>query len=325
MNSPTLPAEEFLRRVQSAKDILIATHVNPDGDALGSALAVKHWLDDLGVPSEVLCNNPAPYNLEVLPQADCVRQTPSRSGHDLAIVVDLDNFDRLGCVRGTIEAVPNVVLIDHHVPHESPGQLRIVDSSAPATALIILRLFEALGVNLTQQIADCLLAGIVTDTGSFRYRNTTAESLHAAARLLECGANIVQVGEEVYGKRPLHSLELVGRMLGKMHLEMDGRLAWASLSVADFEEFGAEEVHTEGLTNELLSISTVQIAAVLRQPVGKIVRASIRSRGPWDVASVARQFGGGGHRNAAGCTFETDLITAERNLVEGLRKCLESS
>lgn len=304
--------------------MLISTHVNPDGDALGSALAIKHWLDDQGKANELICNNFAPYNLEYLPNVGSIKKSPERAGHDLAIVVDLDNFDRLGATRPFIEAIPDVILIDHHVPHESPGTLRIVDSAAPATALILLRLFEQLEVNLTKEIADCLLTGIVTDTGSFRYRNTTAEALHAAARLLERGANIVQVGEEVYGKRPLHSLELVGRMLSKMHLEMDGRLAWAALSERDFADFGADEVHTEGLTNELLSIHTVQIAAVLRQPVGKIVRASIRSRGEWDVAGVARQFGGGGHRNAAGCTFETSLEDAESQLVEGLRRCLES-
>lgn len=316
--------KEFFSQIERAQDVLIGTHLNPDGDALGSALAIMHLLDEIGVKNEVICNNLAPYNLQFLPGADRVKLKPERSGHDLGIVLDLDNFDRLGRTREHFEDIPDIILIDHHVPHEGPGSLRIVDSSAPATALIINRLLEQSKSEITPEIALCLLTGIVTDTGSFRYGNTTPEALHASANLLAKGGDIVLVCEEVYGKKPLQSIELAGRMLSKLQLDMDHRIAWAVLNSQDFEEFGGTEVHTEGLINEMLAISTVKVAALVRQPSGGRVRASLRSRDPIDVSEVARVFGGGGHKNAAGCTFDTDIDHAEMMLVEELRRCLES-
>jgi len=315
---------EFQAAVRTATSVLISTHLNPDGDALGSALAMSHYLDQLGVPNEVICNNLAPYNLEFLPGVDRVRLEPTRS-HDLAIVLDLDSMTRLGRTQPAIEACGKLILIDHHVPHEEPGDLRIVDVSSPATALILTRLLQRVGATLTAEISSCLLAGIVTDTGSFRYRNTTPEALHAAAALLEHGGDIVQICEEVYQRKPLMSVKLLGKTLDNMKLEMDGKLAYSQLSLADFEETGAGEPHTEGLVNELLFINTVQIAFVVREPQAGKVRASIRSRGPYDVTSAVRPFGGGGHKNAAGCTFEEPLESALAKLVEALKACLASS
>lgn len=315
-------AAAFLEQVNSARDVLIGTHLNPDGDALGSALAIAHYLHDRGIAFEFVCNNPVPYNLEFLPGKEWLKLEPERKGHDLGIVLDLDNFDRLGRTRPYFEALERVVLIDHHVPHTAPGSVRIVYPGTPATALLVTQLFGELGVTMTPAIAQCLLTGIVTDTGGFRFRNTTPESLHLAANLLVAGGNIVEVTEEVYARQPLHSLELYGRALSRMHVECEGKLIWTSLREEDFREFGAAEVHTEGFASQLLTVDSAQIVIVLRQPEGKIVRASIRSRKGYDVSEVARKFGGGGHPNASGCTFPDSLEEAETLLVEEARRCL---
>ncbi len=318
-------ADQFVEACRKHRRVLIGTHLNPDGDALGSALAMSLYLDEIGVQNEVVCNNLAPYNLKFLPHVDRVKLEPEQTDYQLGIVLDLDSTERLGRTKPYFESCEELIVIDHHVPHEEPGTLRIVDVEAPATSLILARLFRTIGAPITHDMATCLLAGIVTDTGSFRYRNTTPESLHTAADLLVAGGDIVEVCEEVYQKKPLHSVRLLGRTLDHLQLAEENQIAWSTLSARDFVETGANEENTEGLVNELLAVDTVQMAALIREPrVGK-VRASLRSREGYDVAAVAREFGGGGHRNAAGCTFEVSLDQAERQLVEALKRCLASS
>jgi len=318
-------AAQFLEEIRKASSVLVGSHLNPDGDALGSALAVSHYLDGLGVPNEVLSNNRAPKNLEFLPGVDRIRLTPSGAKHDLAIVVDLDSLDRLGSVRPAFDACPRMIVVDHHVPHAAPGDLRIVDTDAPATALILTRLFRELGVPLTPDIATCLLTGIFTDTGSFRFRNTTPESLSLSAILLESGADINLVSDEIYGRIPLSAQRLYGRVLQHMQLTKSDQICWSTLGLSDFRETGAADEDTEGFANDLLCVATVEIAAFFRETKPNCIRTSLRSRRDFDVSAVAREFGGGGHRNAAGCTVEAPLDQAVSRVVKRLELCLESS
>jgi phosphoesterase RecJ-like protein len=318
-------AGQFLEEIRKASSVLVGSHLNPDGDALGSALAVSHYLDGLGVSNEVLSNNQTPKNLEFLPGVDRVRSEPLRTDHDLAIVLDLDSLDRLGSVRPFFEACPRMVVIDHHVPHAAPGDLRIVDVEAPATSLILARLLIALEAPLTPEIATCLLTGIFTDTGSFRFRNTTPESLSLSAILLEKGADINMVSEEIYGRIPLSAQRLYGRVLQRMKLTKNNRVCWSTLRLTDFTETGAADEDTEGFANDLLCGATVEIAAFFRETKPDCIRTSIRSRRDFDVSAVAREFGGGGHRNAAGCTIHGPLDQAAASVVERLESCLESS
>jgi phosphoesterase RecJ-like protein len=262
--------------------------------------------------------------LEFLPGIERVSQEPVEERFELGILVDLDAVERLGNVAPYFDRCDRLIVIDHHVPHQKPGDLRIVDTSAPATAVILTRLFLDLDVPITPSMATCLLTGIVTDTGSFRFRNTTPEALSLAAALLERGGNIVQVSEEIFQRKPLHSQRLLGHLLDRMHLSTDGRIAWGTLSIQDFEKLGAKDEDTEGFVNELLFIDSVELAAVLREAKPGRVRVSLRSRGEWDVAEVARAFGGGGHRNAAGCTLEMPVEQAEQALVEKMEACLAS-
>jgi len=316
---------EFTDLLDRCHSVLIGTHLNPDGDALGSALALALALDQRAISSLVLCHNEAPRNLRFLPGIESVRQTTDDRAVDGAFLVDLDALHRLGSVRHAFESVEPLVVIDHHIPHEAPGTLRIIDVHSPATALILYRLFQGAGMDITPEIATCLLTGIVTDTGSFRFRNTTPESLSAASQLLEHGADMHQIAEHVYQTRPLKAVRLLGKCLDHMRLSEDQKVAWSTLRHDDFTETGAQEEDAEGLANELLSIETVQIAMILREHKPQNIRCSMRSRSPWDVASIARKFGGGGHRNAAGCTFETTMEHAAEQLVIAAKQCLESS
>ncbi len=311
---------ELKARALAARGVLVGTHLNPDGDALGSALAFSLWLDGLGVPNEVLCHNEAPRNLRFLPKVESVREAPTIEA-DFGVVLDLDALDRLGSTAPYFEAV-GFALIDHHIPHNAPGELRIVHTDAAATALLVARLLMDSGETITPEMATCLYTGIVTDTGSFRFRNTSPEALATAATLLERGADFVTVSENVFQSRRLASARLLGRTLAGMRLDRNDRLAWGKIAAGDFASSGATDDDTEGFVNELLSIDTVQIAALLREIRPGTVRVSARSRGDLDVAEALRAFGGGGHRNAAGCTFETSLPEAETLLVARLREAL---
>lgn len=314
----------FKEELSEAKTVLIGTHLSPDGDALGSAMAMSMYLDSIGVQNEVLCHHPAPRNLEFLPGVERVQQAPKLDHYDLGIVLDLDSMERLGKMEPYFAKCRRLAVIDHHIPHAAPGDLRIVDTDAPATAVILTRLLVELKATITPEMATCLLAGVVTDTGSFRFRNTTPESLALSAYLLECGGDLNRISEEVFQSKTLSSVQLLGHTLEVMRLACDEKVAWSVLSHDDFERTGGADQDTEGFVNEMLFITTVQIAALMREPVKGKVRCSIRSRGNYDVAEVARHFGGGGHRNAAGCTIELPLEQAEEQLVARLKECLAS-
>ena len=324
MSGDPATAAELDKVIRQAKSILIGTHLNPDGDALGCALALSLYLDSIGKKNEVVCHHLPPKNLEFLPGSERIHQVVQDPDFDLAIMLDLESIERLGTVGPHFENAPHLVLIDHHIPHHAPGDLRIVDTKAPATAVILTRLLVELGATITPDMATNLLTGIVTDTGSFRYRNTTPEAMHLAALLLENGGNLNQISEEVYRSRPIAGMKLLGIMLTKMKTACNDRLAWSILVHDDFVKCGATEEDTEEFVNELLTIDTVLIAALAREGKPGKFRVSLRSRGKYDVAQVAREFGGGGHINAAGCSFETTPEEAEALLVEGMKKCLGS-
>ncbi len=318
-------SDAWLNEVKHAGSVLIGTHLNPDGDALGSALAVSFYLDGLGIRNEVICHHPAPKNLRFLPGVSRIRQIPVEEKHDLGIILDLDSSERLGDAAPYFQGCQRIIVVDHHIPHEKPGDVRIIDTGSAATAVILTRLLRAIGAPFTPEISTCLLTGIVTDTGSFRYRNTNPESLAAASFLLEHGGDINLVSEEIFQSKPLASQRLLGHVLETMQLEANGQIAWSAVSLADFEWAQAKDEDTEGFVNELLFIETVRIATLLREPKPGKVRASLRSRADIDVAAVARLFGGGGHRNAAGCTFDGTLEEVEQILIRELKLCLASS
>jgi phosphoesterase RecJ-like protein len=260
-----------------------------------------------------------------LPGVGRVRQAPKEEKHDLGIIVDLDATDRLGTTEPYFAACETTIVVDHHVPHQAPGNIRIVDTGAAATAAILTKLFLAIEANITPAMATCLLTGIVTDTGSFRFRNTTAESFVLAGHLLACGADINQISEEIFQSKPAAAARLLGMVLERMHLEADDRIAWSTIHLIDFEHTGSRDEDTEGFVNELLSIESVQIAVLARETKPNVIRVSLRSRRGFDVAEVARQFGGGGHKNAAGCTLDGEIEPAVKILVERLKQCLASS
>ncbi len=318
----TIALRQIVEPILHADTFAIVAHLHPDGDALGSALALYHALNSLKKHTvHVFCHDPVPEIYRFLPGSEVVcSEDQPRTTYDMAIVCDMSQLSRAGKFEPLIRSARTIVQVDHHVPLERFTDLRLVDTRAAATAELAYKLIRALKVPLTPEIATCLMTGIVTDTFSFKFPNTTPQTLRIASVLQAHGANLSAINEEVFETRSFASVKLLGFALSTIQRTPDGRIAWVSVSRKAFEEAGAKEDETEGIVNFARSVRGVEVAMFLRETPNNKVRVSLRSRGKVNVAEIANRFGGGGHENAAGCTLETSLAEAEQLLLEEVRK-----
>jgi bifunctional oligoribonuclease and PAP phosphatase NrnA len=301
--------------IRAGQEIVVACHVNPDGDAIGSLCALGVACERLGKRVAMVSPDGVPELYRFIPGWE--RVTTAAAGRfDVGIGVDADGSDRLGTAEAVVLAAGVVIDIDHHVGPDSFGSVRLIVPQAAATGELVYELIRELGVDIDVAIAEALMAAIVTDTGSFRYPSVTAETLRITADLVERGAHPQAVWERVYGQRPLTTTHLLGRALVATRRTADGRLVWATLSRSDFERAGAEEDETEGIINEIRAVEGAGVAILLREQVDGQVRISFRSKDGTDVSALAEQFGGGGHRAAAGATLPGPLPAAEQRVIE---------
>jgi bifunctional oligoribonuclease and PAP phosphatase NrnA len=312
--------------LRSADQIVVATHENPDGDAIGSLTAAAAGLRQLGkrVRTYLEPSSSIPSELRLLDVAGLERHLEeSELGGWTLLALDCATMRRLGRGhRGVIEAVATVVDIDHHYDNTRFGAVNLIDGSASSTAEILLDVLEALGVELTPDIAQSLYVALVTDTGRFQQRTTGPNALRMAARLVDAGVDIQLVYRRVFETVPLRKLRLLGRVIDHLVLSEDGRVAISHVTRADFTALGAAESDTEGLVDHLRAMAGVEVAGLIREPpfaddgVAPPNRVSLRSRGAIDVSAIARKSGGGGHKQAAGFSHGGDLISIHRFIAD---------
>jgi phosphoesterase RecJ-like protein len=301
-----------------AKSIALACHVNPDGDTLGCILALGHALKALEKDVTLLSTDGVPDILRWMPGADWILTRSERRDFDVAVVCDAGALDRVGrSVLPIVESAPVLIDIDHHVTEEMVfGNIRILDPKAAATAELVWLLIRALEKQsqpLTNEaIALCLMTALVTDTGSFRYRNVRPQTFRLAATLQQLGAHPAPIDELVFENRSFASIKLLGRALDSMQVTSDGSIAWARVTARDFEELGATDADTEGIVSHVRAVKEVRVGILFREIPGNKVRLSLRAREGADVNKIANVFGGGGHRLAAGCSLEPPLEEVER-------------
>lgn len=307
----------------NATNIVLASHVNPDGDTIGSVLALVHALQILGKKTTPISTDGIPALLKWLPGVDQFSTTTDQRGFDLAVVCDAGAIERIG--RSKIELVnsaPILLNIDHHIPDVPFGHIRMIDSTAAATAELVYDLLvlleERTGIALrTKEVALALQTGIITDTGGLRFQNVTARTLKLAAILQELGAEPAYVSEFVFETRPLAGLKLLGRALENLRVTEDGHIAWTTVTAKDFQEFNATDADTEGIVTHVRSVEGVKIGVLFREASDNKIRISLRAREGADVNRIANVFGGGGHRLAAGCSLQIPMEEAiERILAE---------
>jgi bifunctional oligoribonuclease and PAP phosphatase NrnA len=307
------------KAIRNASRIVLACHVSPDADALGSLLGMALGLESLGKEVRAVSPDGVPRLYRFLPGWERV-QTAVAGDWDLAIGLDADGADRLGSARDALLRQPVVINVDHHKGKTPYGDIQLVDRTAAATGELVYAVLEELEVAVTPEIAVCLLAAVLTDTGSFRYTNTGAETFRLAAALVEAGAHPSPIYEAVYGSRPFAASRLLGRLLSSLARSDDGRIVWGVLSQHDFRQLGVETDAAEGFVDQVRMVEGGEVAVFFREEADGAVRASLRSRGEVDVARVAEEFGGGGHAAAAGCTVAGPPSEAVRRVLEVIRR-----
>jgi len=301
--------EDLLRRIRQGNRFLLTSHVNPDGDAIGSELGLARLLRGLGKGAVVWNHDPTPALYRPLPGSERIHvgEEPPAGFPDMfdaVIVLECPSPDRTGLEKQLAERP--VINIDHHLGNQCYGVINWVDSAAPAVGEMVYRLAQGLKVSLEPEVASCLYLTLVTDTGGFRFSNATAAAFEAAATLVREGAHPEQVSQWLYESQPLAVVRLLGEMLQTLQTHEAGRVATGRLTREMFARVGASPGDSEGLIDHLRSIAGVDAVALIRELEDGSHKVSLRSRGEVDVEKIARHHGGGGHRNAAGFTLKGD-------------------
>jgi len=307
--------------LNKADNVLVVTHVDPDGDALGSLTAMGSALKQQGKLVTLACDDNVPARFAFLPLADEIQQKPARAAaYDLLIALDCGDDLRMGRVFSTLSGpLPTILNIDHHVTNTRFGDVNLVDPTATSTAEMLYQLFVALGYPITPAMALSLLTGLVTDTLGFRTAGVTAATLRIAGELVEAGADLAHVTLHALNLRTLSTIQLWRTGLNNMHLE-DG-LIWTTITQQERAAVGFRSNSSVGLVNLIADVEEAAMGAVIMEMADGSVRVGFRCRSPYNVADVAVQLGGGGHPLAAGCALDGPLPEAEALVV---RLCKEA-
>jgi bifunctional oligoribonuclease and PAP phosphatase NrnA len=312
-NNGTTDLREVADAVRSHDRFLITTHENPDGDSLGSILAMKLALEQLGKDAVMYLSGETPLPSEyTFMSLDGIRRSlPDDSSERVVLALDCANARRIGPDPTMLERAPLVIDIDHHHDNTRFGNINVIVASASSTGEILRDLFEVMEIDLTPDIAEALYIALVTDTGRFQYANTTPKTLRVAAELVEAGANVHRVFQTVYENVAFAKLKLLARALEHARVYEGGRMIVSHLERSDFEAAGAEEPFSEGIIDYLRAVEGAEIAALIREPPtqnGPLRRVSLRTRAEEiDVSAIARKSGGGGHPQAAGFSSESSV------------------
>ena len=316
---------QIVATISSYESFLIATHIRPDGDALGSLLAMSFMLRKLGKKADAYCQDTVPPGQRFLPGSESILHSNPEIGHyQAAILVDCGDLHRVGnTLAPQLEQIPLLINIDHHVSSSPFGNLYWVDPLASSTCEMLYRLSLALALPLDAAIASQLYTGILMDTGSLRFSNTTKQVLEIMAALVGAGAQPAYIAQQVYESDSPNRMRLLAEVLRTVCFHADHRLATAEITQAMFAKTGTSAVDSEAFINQLRSVKPVQIAMMFREEANGVVYASLRSKDDVDVASFAEKYGGGGHRHAAGLRVSGELAKVRKQLTEEVLNYLQ--
>ncbi|PKN60346.1 MAG: DHH family phosphoesterase [Deltaproteobacteria bacterium HGW-Deltaproteobacteria-11] len=292
---------------------LITSHERPDGDALGSELALYHMLSAGGKTAVVYNQDQTPHHYRFLPGADViVHELPPTETFDAAFILDCSELERVGREAGRIRKIRQIVNIDHHVSNGGFCDAALLDAGASSTGELIYRLAEAMALTLTPEMATNLYAALLTDTGGFCYGNTTRDCLVIAGRLVENGARPQWISENLYENAPLVKIRLLAVVLESLALDLNGKVGSMIVTQENLARTDALQEHTDGFVDLPRTIEGVEISILFSELEENHFKLSLRSKGRFDVERVARKLGGGGHVNAAGCRIRGDIATVKR-------------
>src|SRR6185295_14715334 len=312
--------DQVVQLIEQKQRFMITSHIRPDGDGLGSGLALYWMLKSLNKDAEVVLHDRVPPAYNVLPGSDRVLvQDDVTHRYDAAFIIECSDVDRPGLPSLANQFVVN---IDHHSTTEAFGHINWIDATSAAVGEMIYNLCKALGVEVTKEIAECIYTALLTDTGSFHFSNTTERTLKIASELVRRGVEPARISEALFYSAPFSKIKLLGLVLSNIERDESGRIAWITLDRSTVYEADACEEDSDGIVNHALSIGDVEAVAFFKELTPGAYRISLRSKGKNNVAKVAEGFGGGGHRNAAGCRIEGEFEDVKRRVIEGLHHCI---
>lgn len=325
--------EETLFQIQKAEKIAVTTHTNPDGDAIGSALALKFILNDnFDKNSEIYIDNELAENLTFLSGTDDIiifnkNHENNLKNSDLIFILDLNNSSRLKSMEKSVtDSNAFKIMIDHHIKPENFTNLKYIDTEATSTGELIYKLSENLSLRISKTAAEALYVAIMTDTGNFRHSRTDAEIFRIAANLIEYGADPVILYENVYNQNKISSLKLLGYALESLELFHNNKISVITLPENILKKYNAKKGDIEGFVEKTLSVKKSLIGILLTKfPESNEVKISLRSKGDYCVRDIALKFDGGGHKNAAGAKIENHNISdAKKLIIQEAIKILDS-
>jgi len=321
-----LSLDSVIQAVRSANSFLITSHIDLDGDAVGSELGLALMLERMGKRPVVVNHDALPCHYDFLPGRHMVKSSVREAaGADAGVVLDCTSLERTGSVgRFLTENNVPIINIDHHSGNVSFGAVNLVRPEACATAIIILDMIRALEQSIGPDVATCLYTALVSETGSFRLSNTSAESLEVCACLVKEGAGPYAIAASLFSRRSPQALRLIGEALSSLEMGLDGALAMLSLRRSRVEESGVRGEELEGMVNFAMSVQDAKVGVFLRELPDSVVKASLRSNGTVDVDKVARRFGGGGHANAAGARIPGTLDEVKGIVVERITEAVRN-
>ncbi len=317
--------QKIIGAIRDSRTICIVGHVRPDGDCIGSQLGLALALKADG--KEVICWNehPVPDKLRFLdPHKLFALPQPGRK-FDCVIATDCASFERLGTVKDCIGERGVFINIDHHASNTRYADINWVSSREPSSGELIYRLLKAGKWPVTRQIADCLFTAVSTDTGSFQYASATPETFRVASHLVEQGADLGRISQEVYQSYPMARVQLLRHVYNKFRITHDKRTGYFWLKKRDFARTGAQREDAEGLIDHVRAIEGVVVACVFEEAEPELTRISLRSKSEHvDVNAIAGEFGGGGHRAAAGARITGSPLAAQRRVLNAIKKALNA-
>lgn len=314
---------QVIELIEKHDRFAITSHIRPDGDSMGSSLALCWILKGLKKDAEVIMCDHVPHAYIRLPGSQDVRVIDDVDRpYDAVFVIECSDVTRPGLPSLKDQFVVN---IDHHSTTALFGDLNWIDSTAAAVGEMIYNLAKAIGAKITPEIASCVYAALLTDTGSFHFSNTTERTFKIASELVRYGAQPAKLSQAIFYNYPYAKIRLVGAVLSTLERDETGRIAWITMSKEAMENSGASEEDSDNIINYPLTVGDVEAVAFFRELPNSTYRISLRSKNRVNVARVAEEFGGGGHTNAAGFTIQADYEQLSREVIEKLKIAVESA
>jgi phosphoesterase RecJ-like protein len=310
--------EKAIEAIKKHNKFLITAHVNLEGDSLGSQLAMKILLDQLGKTSTIVDSDPAPEHFKFLSGAEKIsNDTGRKRDFEALIVLDCPTLKRIGRVQDLISKDKAVINIDHHISNENFGHVNWVEPNASSAGEMVYRIFKAMGVPITKEAALVLYIAILTDTGSFNYENTSSLTHEIAGELLGYGLEPAIVSENVYERRSVDDIKFLALVLSTLKVNPSGDIAYLEITRSMLKDTGADASKSEGFINYARSIEKTKIAILFKEnsATGGRINVSFRAKGDVDVNALAASFGGGGHTKASGCVVEGSLADVEKKIL----------